>query len=234
MNISPEGLKYIGMNRSGIAALRSGKIEEFKGFSDSLANRFVIALTFSPSSLTRVGRLTQAIRMGIERGMGIKMIIADIDFPLHSTVMEGFEAPQSVEARKQIFSSLSENESLRQLASALEGQFIEYKYLLLDKGNIILTAIDIPDFILETRRELEGIYMEAGLKPALLDNLLHISLARMIHIPESAKENGFSEYIKFMQFLRHTISHRPLSLQVGRVLCQPTLDLLRTNPYLVK
>lgn len=45
-----------------------------------------------------------------------------------------------------------------------------------------------------------------------------------------SKNDGFADYIKFMQFLRHSVSHRPLVLQVDKVFCQPTLDLLRTVP----
>jgi len=158
--------------------------------------------------------------------LNIRFILAGRDFPIHSTILEGLYEKQndrgeeeSAEEKAQIFSSLKNDKLIDQINSRLIGESLEYKYLLIDKGNLMLTAIKIPENILDVREGLSKRYESAGLKPLPMTNILHMSLGRMTELPENEDER--KEALKIYQQeivkLRHLISADPLELTADNV-----------------
>lgn len=226
-NISGTGRKYAGIDRIGRRALsEESRIQEFPGFPESLKNRFGVVLRFTSDSEQEIkNRISDHIQ-DIGEQFRIGFIIAGRDYPLHSTLLEGPYEGQDAVTRDNIFESLVGSSEIAKITDDLLGRKLDYKYLLLDKGNVLLTAIDIPDYLINLREELAALYKGKNLKPAPLDNLLHISLARMVNLPEEDKQSKFSIYRKQMTQLRHNISTDSLSLEIKSVQASSIFDLL--------
>lgn len=226
-NISGTGRKYAGIDISGRKALNLNQgIQEFPGFPESLKSRFSLVLRFTSGSEQEIKDRISGPIQDIGEQLKIGFIIAGRDYPLHSTVLEGLYESQDFVSRDKLFESLSESPEIAKITSDLLGKKLIYKYLLLDKGNLLLTAIDIPAHLINLREELASLYKQKGLKPLSLDNLLHISLARMVNLSEEDKQSKFNIYRKQMTRLRHDISTKPLSLKIESVSALSAFDLL--------
>lgn len=226
-NISGPGRKYVGIDRSGKAALYQERaIKEFTGFPESLNNRFNVSLRFAPDSeaLFRQ-RVTNPIGT-IGEGLGIEFFLASRDFHIHSTLLEGLYEGLDPAEREEKFKQLRVSQAIDVVVRHLVGKTIEYKYLLIDKGNLLLTAINIPDWVLTTRADLTEAYTSQGLKPLLMTDILHISVARITRLPVEDRMSKLGKYRQRITGLRHQLSRDPLTLKVGAVSTIPPLDLL--------
>lgn len=226
-NISGTGKKYAGIDLAGRKSLNlESGIQEFPGFPEGLKSRFSLLLRFTSGSEQEVKDRISGPIQDIGRQLGIGFIIAGRDYPLHSTLLEGLYEGQDAVVRDKLFESLSKNPEIAKITNGLLGERLIYKYLLLDKGNLLLAAIDIPAHLINFREELAELYRGSGLKPLPLDNLLHISLARMVQLPEENRQSKFNIYRKQLTQLRHDISSNPLSLEVVSLSASSAFDLL--------
>lgn len=227
-NLTGTGAKYAGIDRAGTAALyQEGAIQEFPGFPESLNNRFNVSLRFTPDSENafreRVG--DQIATTGNELGVGF--ILAGQDFTLHSTLLEGLYEGTDLAERQHKFAQILASRTV-QGSLHLVGRKIEYKYLLIDKGNLLLTAIKIPEWVLTARGELADAYTSQGLKPLFITDILHISAARITSLPSEDRASILRMYGQRMAELRHQISSNPLVLEVGAISTGSPLALLRS------
>ena len=77
---------------------------------------------------------------------------------------------------------------------------------------MLLAATKIPQQIVDLRRELSEIYVNFGLKPLPLDNLLHMTLTRMMKVLDSE----FAEYyIAKVEQIHEGVIAKPLNLHVN-------------------
>jgi len=224
----PIGLKYAEIDLAGKNSLNKAEIKRFEGLDESLKNRFISALQFSPESEKEVERRITSEMAKIAVEFGISFTLAGKDFPLHSTIGEGLYEGKDDSEREEIFDQTHGDKKLDDILSRISKEPIEYKYLLLDKGNVILSAIKIPEEITAARSELASFYQEKGMKPLLMENILHITIGRMNEIPEEGKEESFEGYKKKMIALRHAISSDPIKLQVSGVFDGETYGFLRS------
>lgn len=220
--------KYAKIDLSGRKALAEAEssIREFPGFSEELKKNFSSVLTFSDDSEKQVReRVMEKLHLIGERA-GIGFIEAGADYPLHATLQEGTSS-EDEQSREDTFRVLKEDEKLTQSLDKLKGLQLAFKYILLDRGNVLLTATDIPEEIVSIRGELEKTYGNAGLESRPLKNILHISLARMKETPKGADaQSRFAEYKKAMIQLRHEISSNPIKLDVRAVARDQTYRFL--------
>lgn len=229
-NVSGPGRKYIGIDHAGTQALyQKGGISEFAGFPESLRDRLNVALKFTTESETLLRERVIEPLLLIGNGLGIEFILAGRDFPYHSTLLEGLYEGKDPTKRQQKFKAATNTEEIKRLKD-LAGMRIAYKYLLIDKGNLLLTAIDIPDWVINTRSGLAVVYQNHGLKPLPLENILHISVARITRLPTEDRSVKLREYKIKVSQLRHQISPNPIVLEVGHVSVMPSLDLLTSKP----
>lgn len=155
--------------------------------------------------------------------------LAGRDFKLHSTLLEGLYEGTDVAERQQKFAQVLDGQSVGALLNGLVGKTIEYKYLLVDKGNLLLTALEIPEWVLAAREELAEAYTGQGLKPLLITDMLHISAARITGLPTEDQAQKLRVYGQRMAKLRHQISAEPLVLEIGAASTGSPLNLLRSN-----
>ena len=223
--------KYARIDRSGrkVLAEEGPSIREFPAFPEELKKNFSSALIFSEDSREQVReKVIKKLHLIGER-VGIAFLEAGADYPLHATLLEGISNEEE-QSREDTFRSLRENGGLTQSLDRLAGLQLEFKYILLDRGNVLLTAVDIPEEIIGMREELKDVYENAGLQSRPLENILHISLARMREIPKGANaQSQFAEYKKAMIQLRHEISSNPLRLDVAAVTRDQTYRFLTGN-----
>jgi len=217
------GRKYAKIDLSGRKAIEQDEVVEHSGFPESLRDRMNASLLFDPDSedIIRATILDQVEQL--EKQLGIEFIIAGRDYPIHSTLLEGLYERQpdknetdSDEARGRIFTSLERDKSISEALNELIGRQLNYKYLLLDKGNLLLTATEIPEDILKARDSLAEKYKAAGLKPLYMANILHLSLSRIAKLPEDegGRKRALAEYKQELIKMRHRVSSDPLKLTV--------------------
>lgn len=228
------GKKYAGINHSGRKALDSREVSEFNSVPEQLKKRFNLSVSLKDSSeeTLRTMVLDEVIKIGDQ--LGIKLFLAGRDFPIHISILEGLFTPGTQEdeeinkRQEEIFNELKYNKELQdKLSNILAGKTIEFKYLLIDKGNIILTSTDIPEFILEARKLLSDRYSEADLKPLAMNNILHMTISRVSGLPEN--KDLLLQYKEELVKLRHSVSAHPLQLTIGSVSSQSSYDLLTKN-----
>lgn len=228
---SGTGKKYAGIDRAGTAALyQEGSIKEFPGFPESLNNRFNVSLLFTPDSEAEFKRRVTDPLREIGNELGIEFYLASRDFRIHSTLLEGLYEGTDTNEGQNKFERIKANQTVQSLDN-LVGKTLQYKYLLIDKGNILLTAIDIPEWVLKARTDLSRVYSEQGLKPLNMTNILHISVGRMTQLPSKDRAEKFKTYRQEVAHLRHQISSSPLVLEVGTVSRIPPLELLQMSSH---
>jgi len=225
MRFSPLTEKYAQIDLEGRKALRQEDgVKKFDGFSENLKERFGSTIIFEDQSRGIIrDSLIDEIK-SISQATGIDFIFADYDFPLHATLLEGLCEDETV--RDELFKKIKENDQLMKIINSLNGLEIEFKYLLLDKANVLLTCSHIPREIINARKEISAVFEKSGLKPLRLENILHITIARMTELPKVEQEKKFHEYKNKIIQLRHEISLQPLKLKILKVSSGSTFDFL--------
>lgn len=234
------GRKYGSIDLKGRKKLRESpnEIQEFPGFDspdqkEATENTFNVSALFEGVSVEKVKDAVTERLKKIAEGQGLKFITAADEFPLHSTLELGeYQKNQPRQKTKQkLFSGLSQDPELINLVKECEGLEIEFKYLLMDKSNVLLTAVDIPQQVLDLRAKLTDFYLRNNLKPLPIENMLHVSLGRMVGFPEDPelKAQSLKGYEKQMVKLRHELSSSPIKAKIGKVFLGITSDLLHNK-----
>ncbi|MBI3421151.1 MAG: hypothetical protein HY006_03745 [Candidatus Sungbacteria bacterium] len=217
--------KAMRIAEEGKAAFVNGTFGTFEKFPESLRNRFTVALRFDAHSEWECGgnivdRLLLSLELNTE---GWKLFLAQRDFLLHVTLLEGMYEGSDAAERYRIFRELNTNISIAEVAENIRGMVIPFKLLIPDKGgNILLLADEIPDLILEAREQLATTYAKYGLRPLLIEDLLHATVARVMNLPTDA---GTQVLDKLAQISR-AFAHEPLTLRVSHVVAMNSYDFL--------
>lgn len=216
--LSPIAEKYARIDLSGRKGLSEDEpnIVEFTGFSPELEKNFASVLTFSAETEREIQkRVLNRIRAAGSVS-NIEFFESLKDYPLHATLLEGLSGDEA-QKRQGIFDVIATDKMTNSMLEELKGSKLEFKYVLLDKGNVLLTAIDIPQVVLEIRKQLAE----------LLENIFHMSVARMRKVLKGGDvQNLFTEYKNNMIRLRHDISANPIKAQVSGTMKVPVYNFL--------
>lgn len=222
------GRKYSNIDRGGRKALVNAEFKEFDYSHEEMKRRFNVSAQFEPSSAEEFGRRITTVLEKNETDFGIKLLLAGRDFPLHTTLLEGRdESVISDDDREAIFSQVAPQAQSK--TTSVVGQEIEFKYLLVDKGNLILTSVDIPETVLHLRSGLAPVYSTGGLRPLPMTNILHITVGRIVKMPTAEKTDALKRYKDEMIKLRHDISSSPLRMKIGEIYTGSAYDFLIKN-----
>lgn len=218
--------KYANINRKGKESILKEDVVEFKGFPEAIKDRFISAAVFDEKSLQEIDERILSRLKKLESECGVEFFLASRDFPLHSTIMEGEYKGNDDTEKDELFKELADS-----LPVEIQGLQIPYNYVLIDKGNVLLVAQNIPEQISAARTSLKEFYAESGLNPLLLENILHCSLARLKKIPENFEPD---KYIKELIDIRHTLSNPnygdPIVLTVNKVVRGNSYDFVNSEP----
>lgn len=226
--LSPIAEKYARIDLSGRKGLSEDEpnIVEFTGFSPELEKNFSSVLTFSAETEKEIQErvLNRIHAAGL--ASNIEFFESLKDYPLHATLLEGLSS-DGAQKRQDVFDAIVTDGMTNSMLEALKGVELEFKYVLLDKGNVLLTAIDIPQAVLEIRKSLAELYEKSGLTVRPLENILHMSVARMKKVPKGeGVHNLFTEYKNNMVRLRHDISANPIKAQISGTMKVPVYNFL--------
>lgn len=224
------GQKYAGIDLKGRRLLQEGgQIKEFKGFPETLKDRFNVSLRFNETSEAVLRERIQKPFEIMEQNLGLKLFLFGRDFPAHTTVLEGFYEDPDKSERDNFFSLLRGYPEVQEAIGRIKQLEIIYKYLLSDHlGNSLLTSVEIPDDIFEARDRFTEIYTDCALKPLGIANILHITLARISSLPKENLPEKLKEFETKLRKLRQDISREPLKLQVGDVFVGNAWDLIHS------
>ncbi len=215
------GKKYGNINTKGKKALENNEVDEFNSVPEKLKERFNASAFIDSSSEETLKREVLDEIEKIGNDLGIELFLAGRDFPIHISILEGLftantDDQENTEEREKVFNELQNNNDLKNdLSALLAGKTIEFKYILIDKGNLILTSVDIPDFILEARAMLSSKYEKAHLKTLSMANILHMTIGRISKLPEDT--DNLTKYKELIVKLRHIISASPLTLTISNI-----------------
>ncbi|KXK08775.1 MAG: hypothetical protein UZ21_OP11001000328 [Microgenomates bacterium OLB22] len=218
--VRPVIRKYLNNARAGWESAQDQGFSEFTGFPEDVKRRFNTSVCFSTTSHEELAnRLLGPIKVkGVELDMDFAL--AGRDFPVHSTILE-LRANEQLSGKQE--EDLSIAVSMLPEIQKLEGLYINYDYLFIDKGgNIILAASAIPEQVLAARQALAIVGQVKGLEPLPLTDILHISIARPTQLP---KTQDYAEYYR-LRGLRPSFHRQPLKMRVAQVNGQNAWDML--------
>lgn len=226
--LNPVVEKYAKIDLLGRKGLAEDEpdIIEFTGFSPELKKNFSSVLTFSTETEKEVQeRILNRIH-AVGAVSNIEFFESLKDYPLHATLLEGLSSDEA-QKRQGVFDAIVTDGTTNSILETLKGVTLEFKYILLDKGNVLLAATEIPKEIFEIRKSLAELYEKSGLMVRPLDNILHISVARMKKVPSGEDARRlFKEYKNHMIQLRHDISANPIKAQINDTMKVPVYNFL--------
>ena len=206
-------LKYEQIDRKGMQILENASFKKFSGFPKSLENRFHVSIRPTEYSKKEIKEVIVSKLESLESVWGAKFFLANRNFPIHLTVFEGLYEGDSEAERDGIFKGLKNNELFAHIINDLKSSPIKLEHLLIDGGNLLLAAAEIPSSIIQIRQILEEKYRLAGLKPLAIIDILHSTIARIAEMPGSPAEQDFlKKYIEDMVGLKHQIALKPIIL----------------------
>ncbi|OGG50199.1 hypothetical protein A2704_02565 [Candidatus Kaiserbacteria bacterium RIFCSPHIGHO2_01_FULL_54_36b] len=208
--------KYARNNLAGRRAMRDSRVNLLRGYPKSWHENSFAAILFTPESEVRLKGVTQRIE-AVGKDLGIVLQLAGKDFPFHSTLLTG-APPEDLSTRDGIYSRLYADAAANACAKELEGMNIEYRYLLVSEDSITLNADSIPSQIKSFRDALSTAMRAEGTKPISMDNILHVTLARITHLPDGGEHQALQALAQALVGLRHELSKgTPVTVTVNEV-----------------
>jgi len=221
----PIGEKYGGIDIEGRKALE--KPETIKGFphpNKAFEGVFWVSGDFDTESQAEVQRRILDRIEDLEAELGLPLLIGNRDFPLHVSLQNGVLGENDPRDKEVKVDHLMSNEELTEDTAPLVGLPVEFKYLLINRGNILLTSAKIPEAVSEARKAIAEVYASNGLTPGSYnyENILHITIARIAESPavedeNPDKQNVLEAYRKRLIELRHEISSNPITMRIEKV-----------------
>lgn len=201
--------KYRSISTGGWNAAQESGLKEFSEFPEAIRHRFNVAALLTPESR---GELTARILTPLsEQAARVRtqLFLAGNDFPIHCTILESTLPDDLRPQEQQIYNRLSQELSSEPVITQLAGKKMTFDDLLVDRGgNVILVARQISQVVLDSRITLAQKYASAGLAPILMENILHISLARPTQLGPDQRS-----YYRFPGLRTETRRH-PLEMQI--------------------
>jgi hypothetical protein len=204
--------KSVKMHTDGMAAIEKGGVKLFEGYSPDVSKRYMVAGSFEFQ--TEVDSLIDLITQNA-RSCNVELFCATKDFPLHTTIGEG-EVPEGM--------SIENMEG--DFASHKGKRALVFSELVMQNGNILLTVEDIPDWFYQLRDEVNKAYAMLGFTPLPIENLVHITLARITQGNDQAIRN-FSVII---DELRHDVKKVPIILAIDGLFKGSSINFLNSKP----
>ncbi|HEY4498885.1 MAG TPA: hypothetical protein VJH94_02355, partial [Candidatus Paceibacterota bacterium] len=189
------------IHEAGLIAVENGEVVGFRWPGD-LIQRFNCSVRFDDSVLNLFRVLQEVSDSALEGN--VALLLAGVHYPLHCTLGEGLTSDGSVAPDEFIFDGG---------AHELIGEEWSFSELVVDKGNLLLAASEIPNLVLTVRVSLEAFYTRMGLKPMPIKDLLHISLARI----RSGGKEGIRTYAYGLLQMRNLVSRNPIRFRVNRI-----------------
>jgi len=227
--------KYAGINIDGRRKLDAGNVSEYSlspEAKESLKKRFIIAVEFETESIEAYNQVVLGKMEELESELGIKFYLAGRDYPVHVTILEGMDEQKDPKEDKmnteKVFDLVDGDERIANVRKQLTGIIVELKYPLLNAGNLLMSAVDIPPKVLQAREDLSEIYSSYGLRPLPIHNILHSTACRMEKFPDDAQTMNmiFRRYMEVVKEIRAITSKSPIQMKVGDVYSGNTHDLL--------
>lgn len=210
--------KIESIRKSGATAYSEGKVKLFTSFPEMLINRFNVSIVSSGKNylMWQVYKET--------RKAGLESLFADLDYPLHSTVLECVWEG-SEEDRGEAFGDL-EKEVRIILGDIVTVSPVSSELVLDANGNLLLMGLEIPYLVLRFREKLNTEFVKCGFRTLPLDNMFHSTIQRLLDVPGNTPD-ALRRYAKFVG--KPNRYEQPLTPSTYPY-CGPVLDLLNTRP----
>ncbi len=195
------------IHEAGLLAVAAGTITSFT-LAANIRQRYNCSLHFYMNS-DFTSRLFGPVQDS-SVFWNVGLLLASRDFSVHCTLGEALTAEDAPDR----FSFAG--------AYGLVSKELVFTELVVDKGNLLLAASEIPEDVQSARSSLEQFYENEKLTPLRIENLLHITLARV----KSGDPESVRHYVNEMVQLRERIHHRPIHLTVSLIYTGSAAQLL--------
>ena len=225
------------LNSGGRRAFRTEQIQRFSEFPERFQRRFsVFGIPDAVSAAVIQERLTDPI-VQIASAHGIEFLLAGRDIGLHTTLQEGEYPEGDKEKMQSDFTDLTTDLSAQDLIGTLAGTELVYKYLLVGQSksgqetqsNVTVAADVIPEQIVEVRRNLVKKYEAIGMRHLPI-KIVHMTLGRIVELPDRLDPATRESYIRELINLRHTLAKDPVQVTIGDVYIGPSWDFITKKP----
>lgn len=187
-----------------------GSIEKpFSGFGPDFDKGYLVALMYDQASQQLVDdRILKQVRnAAIE--IGLSVITANTDYPLHSTVLD----TRFTSEQPNFDVLIDSHPDLKTLGRTLSARrYIQFTDLLLGGVNGILICRQIPLQLVVARSLLPDVFRLGGhdVDPLNMDNIFHTSLFR---ITEKCSANSFTAFFEALEQINENLRQEPIILR---------------------
>lgn len=209
--------KYRTLNESGMIKFLAGKSTTFPdkenwpaGWKND-ANLAIIPSKYSKRKV--IGRVLSRLETMAEN---MNMFLWRPQ--LHSTILSGdlmtgdLKEATYVGKRKEVFQKISEDVVMRALLDGFENITASFRRLVFDGSTISLNCVSIPDKVRLLRMEAAVIYDRYGIPEKPMDNIFHVTVARIRTVPESTTLEDRAKFIAALSTLAVEVASNPVSV----------------------
>jgi 2'-5' RNA ligase len=164
--------------QGGRQAVAENRLGCFSGFLESYRQDLATLLLANQRQNERLMDLSALLRH-TARDLNLSPLSAGFEFIPHSTMLIGPQAG-SFETTLLWLKPNEQTIEHNRLGFPKRDQLVFDRLVLDSGGNVILAATELPDWVRQFRDKMAHIYESNGFKPKPLDNLLHMTMLRLL------------------------------------------------------
>ncbi len=204
--------RYMEISTNGASALRTGEAKAFTGFDTIPGDQYVVAQILKPS--IRFEGLIREMQK-IEKQSEASFLIADRDYPLHTTILQGEGACTDFAD----FINFSDSLWERWMELGEDEIFLGHQIIPAKDTVIIGSAIE-PLWTRISRFAMSQRFINNKMSPKVPD-IVHCSLCRLKKLPQNVET-----YLSLVGTVNEAIAIDPLVLEVDSIAVIRSKDLL--------
>ena len=190
--------KINGIHEKGMEKVFKGEVIHFPGFPKTGLLKSHVSLRFGQVSLEDYRYRLMIPMKSAAQKYGVGLICAEIDYPFHATIGQGTGTVD-----------FDEKDCLV-LSLGIYALPIFFSQVAMDGSNVLLAVSSIDPEVISLRKEVAEKHAALGLKVDTPENILHVSVARII----SGTPHAIKEFAQAVCLLREQI------LKIGRASCR--------------
>ena len=207
------GRKYARNDLAGRKALDRSEPKVLGEHPKLWEQDFTSFLIFTPESEALIQKRVIDRIKTIGDKLGIEFFLAGKDYPMHSIAQSSVYETEDAAKRMEVYEQARSPE-MQERMEKWSGMPITYKYLMVNDNAITLNSTEIPAEIKDFRESVKPALEGHGIKVLPMENILHITIARITKLPDQDREERLQEFKKELIKLRHELSSDPMQLTV--------------------
>ncbi len=213
--------KYRNNNKRGLNLFLAGKgiiLPEQENWPGGWKEDANAAILWTPASEREIReRILDPLEYAAEQA-GIKLWLPTI----HSTLLSGDLIKALPEgtfdgARCEKFNEIARSDAMVELVKNFPVVTASFGFVVMDGGNVTLNCVEIPASIARGRAEATAIFDQAAACPKNMDEILHVTGARLRRIPKKITRHEFAQFAATIHVIAQDVARDPIVLTSERL-----------------